>query len=164
MERLGPRAWSGIERSGNRLLKPVPKMGPGTTPAPLAQVSPPLPQAVRVSESPPRLALSVAEAAASIGVSERHLRTLLPEVPHVYVGGRVVIQDGRLMTMDEAALLDQILDVVPQFQKDLAAIRARVDKLQPYLQEAHRRIWAEDVGIDRLFHDPNYPRPRGPLS
>ncbi len=44
-----------------------------------------------MSESPPRLALSVAEAAASIGVSERHLRTLLPEVPHLYVGTRVVI-------------------------------------------------------------------------
>ena len=56
------------------------------------------------------------------------------------------------------ALLDQFLDVVPQFQKDFAAIRARVDKLQPYLQQAHRRIWAEDVGIDRLFHDPDYPR------
>ena len=76
----------------------------------------------------------------------------------VIVGGRVVIQDGRLKTMDEAALLDQILDVVPQFQKDYAVIKARVDKLQPYLQEAHRRIWAEDVGIDRLFHDPSYPR------
>ena len=44
-----------------------------------------------MSEAPPRLALSVAEAAASIGVSERHLRTLLPEVPHCYVGNRVVI-------------------------------------------------------------------------
>ncbi len=44
-----------------------------------------------MSEAPPRLALSIAEAAASIGVSERHLRTLLAEVPHVYVGNRVVI-------------------------------------------------------------------------
>ncbi len=44
-----------------------------------------------MSEAPPRLALSIAEAAASIGVSERHLRTLLPEVPHVFVGNRVVI-------------------------------------------------------------------------
>ena len=44
-----------------------------------------------MSEAPPRLALSIAEAAASIGVSERHLRTLLPEVPHCYVGNRVVI-------------------------------------------------------------------------
>jgi guanine deaminase len=77
-------------------------------------------------------------------------------VKTVIVGGRVVIDDGRLTTMDEAALLKQILDVVPQFQKDFKEIKARVEKLQPYLQEAHRRIWAEDVGIDRLFHDSVY--------
>lgn len=77
-------------------------------------------------------------------------------VKTVIVGGKVVIDDGRLTTMDEAALLKQILDVVPQFQKDFEHIKDRVEKLRPYLQEAHRRIWAEDVGIDRLFHDSVY--------
>ena len=38
-----------------------------------------------------RLALSVSEAAAAIGVSERHFRTILGEIPHLYVGKRVVI-------------------------------------------------------------------------
>jgi excisionase family DNA binding protein len=38
-----------------------------------------------------RLALTVEEAAATIGVSERHLRTMLPEIPHCRVGARVVI-------------------------------------------------------------------------
>ena len=38
-----------------------------------------------------RLALTVPEAAVAIGVSERHLRAMLPEVPHCRVGGRVVI-------------------------------------------------------------------------
>ncbi len=38
-----------------------------------------------------RLALTVAEAARSVGVSERHLRSMLPEIPHVYLGGRIVI-------------------------------------------------------------------------
>ena len=38
-----------------------------------------------------RLALSVGEAAAALGVSERHLRTLLPELPHVHLGARVVV-------------------------------------------------------------------------
>ncbi len=38
-----------------------------------------------------RLGLSVAEAARAIGVSERHLRQCLPEIPHLHVGRRVVI-------------------------------------------------------------------------
>ena len=44
--------------------------------------------AVRLSE---RLALSIPEAAASLGVSERHLSTLMPEIPHCHLGNRVVI-------------------------------------------------------------------------
>jgi hypothetical protein len=44
--------------------------------------------AVRLSE---RLALSVGEAAAAVGVSERLMRTVLPDIPHCHVGNRVVI-------------------------------------------------------------------------
>ena len=44
--------------------------------------------AVRLSE---RLALSVPEAAAAMGVSERLLRSVLPDIPHCRLGNRVVI-------------------------------------------------------------------------
>jgi excisionase family DNA binding protein len=37
-----------------------------------------------------RVALSVAEAAAALGVSEAHLRNHLHEVPHFHLGGRVL--------------------------------------------------------------------------
>lgn len=38
-----------------------------------------------------RLALRLKEAADALGVSERHLRTLLPEIPHVHLGSSVRI-------------------------------------------------------------------------
>jgi len=38
-----------------------------------------------------RLALSIAEAAASLGISEGHMRTHMPEIPHCRIGNRVVI-------------------------------------------------------------------------
>ncbi len=44
--------------------------------------------AVRLSE---RLALSIPEAARAMGVSERLMRTLLPDIPHCRLGNRVVI-------------------------------------------------------------------------
>jgi len=74
-------------------------------------------------------------------------------VKTVIIDGRVIIQDGRLQTMDEEALIAQIMEVVPKFQKDYAEIKARVEGMKPYLDEAHRRIWREDVGIDRIYHD-----------
>ena len=37
-----------------------------------------------------RVALSVKEAAESLGVSEAHLRNHLSEVPHFHLGGRVL--------------------------------------------------------------------------
>lgn len=43
-----------------------------------------------------RLALSVPEAAELVGVSERHLRDHLFEVPHVRLGDRVLIPVDRL--------------------------------------------------------------------
>ena len=44
--------------------------------------------AVRLSE---RLGLPVAEAAASLGVSERLMRPLLPAIPHCRLANRVII-------------------------------------------------------------------------
>ena len=38
-----------------------------------------------------RLALTVEEAAQAVGVSERHLRAMLPQIPHTHLGTRVVI-------------------------------------------------------------------------
>jgi guanine deaminase len=72
-------------------------------------------------------------------------------VDTVVVDGRVVIRHGRLATMDQEALLDEVMAVVPRFREDFSAIAARVDKLKPYLAEAHRKIWAADVGANRLF-------------
>jgi excisionase family DNA binding protein len=45
----------------------------------------------RVHSIDGRLALSLAEAARALGVSERHVREILPDLPHVHLGRRVVI-------------------------------------------------------------------------
>lgn len=72
-------------------------------------------------------------------------------VDTVVVDGRVVIRHGRLATMDQDALLDEVMAVVPKFREDFAAIAARVEKLQPWIAAAHKKIWAADVGTNRLF-------------
>ena len=53
--------------------------------------------------------------------------------------------------MDENALLNEVEDLMPAFRKDFEEIQARVEGLDPYIQEAHRLTWADDVGMNRLF-------------
>jgi excisionase family DNA binding protein len=68
------------------------------------------------------LALSVAEAAEAIGVSERHLRDFLCEIPHVRLGTRVVIPVDRFRAWlwEQAELdLDSIDTVVNGLLADL---------------------------------------------
>jgi guanine deaminase len=72
-------------------------------------------------------------------------------VDTVVVDGQVVIRHGRLATMDQDALLDEVMAVVPKFREDFAVIAARVEKLQPWITAAHKKIWAADVGTNRLF-------------
>lgn len=63
------------------------RIDPSTVPAPRA------PHAQKDASAPTaeRLALRPAEAAAALGVSERHLRSLLPRLPHLRAGGVVLL-------------------------------------------------------------------------
>jgi hypothetical protein len=40
---------------------------------------------------------------------------------------------------------------MPNFLADFASARERVSELRPYLLEAHQRVWAQDVGLNRLL-------------
>ena len=65
-----------------------------------------------------RLALTIAEAAQAIGVSERLLRDFLPEIPHVHIGKRVVIPVRELRdwlgdrAREEGSRADRIADEI----------------------------------------------------
>ncbi len=76
--------------------------------------------AVRLSE---RLALSIPEAAAAVGVSERLMRTLLPEIPHCHVGNRIVIP---------VSMLDEWLR--KQAQEEQTVVGKAVDEILEEIQ------------------------------
>ncbi|MEQ9811340.1 MAG: amidohydrolase family protein [Azospirillaceae bacterium] len=70
-------------------------------------------------------------------------------VETVIVNGRVVLRDRSLTTVDERALREEIEGLIGNLQKDVAQVTARNNKMLKYLQEAHRRTWQDDVGLNR---------------
>ncbi|MEJ1157638.1 amidohydrolase family protein [Prosthecomicrobium sp. N25] len=70
-------------------------------------------------------------------------------VRHVMVGGRWVVRDGRVLTVDEAALRREAREIMRIAEPDMAAARAAARRLEPYYAEMVRRAHARDVGLRR---------------
>ena len=61
-------------------------------------------------------------------------------VHSVMVGGRMVLDAGRVTTIDEAALRDEAAAVMPGFRRDYARQARRAATATPWLLEANRRV------------------------
>jgi len=72
-------------------------------------------------------------------------------VETVIIDGRVVMRDRKMVSVDEAALRRELDAVLPTFRRDADVVMARTAKLRPYILEANRRIWTQDLGIDRYL-------------
>jgi guanine deaminase len=70
-------------------------------------------------------------------------------VETVVVDGRIVVEQRRIVSVDEAALYAEAAEYGKELLRDLVGIQGRLGRLMPYLLEAHRRTWAEDVGTHR---------------
>jgi guanine deaminase len=68
----------------------------------------------------------------------------------VVVDGSVIVRDRRLTTVDETTIYEAVKAVMPGFRKDFADISARVAKLQPWLDRAHKQIMDAELDIERL--------------
>lgn len=62
-------------------------------------------------------------------------------VETVIVDGRIVVERGRVVSVDEARLRRDIEGLMDTLRADIAAVGARTEALAPYLEEAQRRTW-----------------------
>jgi 5-methylthioadenosine/S-adenosylhomocysteine deaminase len=69
----------------------------------------------------------------------------------VMVDGRVIIEDGKVTTIDEGALREAVAGVMPTLLRDRAKVLEQAGKIYPYILEADRRVWASDVGTNRYI-------------
>ena len=70
-------------------------------------------------------------------------------VETVVVDGKVLVDKRKIVSVDEAALYAEVAELAKELMKDLEGIQGRLSTLMPYLLEAHRKTWAEDVGTHR---------------
>ncbi|MCW5773484.1 MAG: amidohydrolase family protein [Rhodospirillaceae bacterium] len=70
-------------------------------------------------------------------------------VETVIVDGAIVMESRVVTTVDEAALRAEVEGFAQAFRRDAAAVFARNERLLPYVLEADRRVWAENIGFGR---------------
>jgi guanine deaminase len=71
----------------------------------------------------------------------------------VVVDGNVVMEDRRLTTINEGELRDAVDVVMEQLSREIDETKSRVAEIYPYILEAWRRSWKEDVGLNRFVGD-----------
>ena len=72
-------------------------------------------------------------------------------VDTVMVGGRLVIKERVVKTIDEEALRREVASLMRHFIADYDAIVELRKAALPHMLEAHHRVWAEDIGMERFI-------------
>ena len=70
-------------------------------------------------------------------------------VRRVMIDGEVVVSDGRVLTVDEDALLAEVRELMPAWLSALEPASAWAERLRPAFDEVYRRCAATDVGFTR---------------
>src|SRR5258708_22914636 len=76
-------------------------------------------------------------------------------IEHVMVNGEIVVRNGKLVRVDEAAILEEVRDSVPRYlaEQDKSEEKNRI--FEKYFAEIHRRATAQDIGMNRYSRDAN---------
>lgn len=69
-------------------------------------------------------------------------------VETVIVDGRIVMLDRRILTVDEVELRRDVSALMPKLMADIEAIKLRLDPVQPMIDEAQKRTWNTDIGVN----------------
>jgi hypothetical protein len=65
------------------------------------------------------------------------------------VNGRIVVSGGKVLTVNEAALRQEIEVLMQVLRPEISAVEARTDQLRPHLHEALRRTWDAALEVNR---------------
>ena len=72
-------------------------------------------------------------------------------VETVFVAGKPVVRNGKLITLDEAALAAEAAEISPAFRRDAEALASRNSDLIAPLLAANRAAWQVALGFERYI-------------
>jgi 5-methylthioadenosine/S-adenosylhomocysteine deaminase len=122
----------------------------------------------RAARSPVPLGRLVPGAAGDVALLDLNTTTFTPlndlerqlvycetgaSVRDVVVAGKLVVENGHLRTLDEAAILAEVAALAPTLAAGMAELRDAASELEPYYREVYLRAMARDVGLDRRGRD-----------
>lgn len=71
-------------------------------------------------------------------------------VDRVYVGGQLVVSGGRVVSIDEAAIYDELRASLPEFEAHYRRAVETNRRLFPFVERVYRQIASEDIGLERF--------------
>lgn len=74
-------------------------------------------------------------------------------IEKVMVNGAIVVDEGKLTQVNEAALLEELRALMPEFLSHHARVEAQNAQLTPYFNIIHKRCNEMDIGVQRLATD-----------
>jgi 5-methylthioadenosine/S-adenosylhomocysteine deaminase len=72
----------------------------------------------------------------------------------VIVDGEIVVRDGRVLTVDEQALLEEVRRLALPWAAAQGPVTRWAERLRPYVEEMYRRCARFDVGLTRWLGGP----------
>lgn len=65
------------------------------------------------------------------------------------VAGQVVVENGKVLTVDEEAIKAEVREMMPFYQKEIEKTRVSAARLEPYYRKMYLKCASTDVGMNR---------------
>jgi cytosine/adenosine deaminase-related metal-dependent hydrolase len=72
-------------------------------------------------------------------------------VASVIIDGRMVMKERKVTTIDEDALRREVESLMRHFIADYDAVVASRKRALPFMLDAHRKVWSDDIGFSRFI-------------
>ncbi|SCY80144.1 amidohydrolase [Rhizobium sp. NFACC06-2] len=71
----------------------------------------------------------------------------------VVVNGEITVEDGRLLTVNEAEIFAELRAILPAYMSEHAELEKLNARFEPYMREMYRRATIQDIGMNRYQGD-----------